>query len=106
MLRKGVNRLSKLLHMSEFNLDNYLNQSKFDDDYTKLMIRSAYDVIERLEAWTIIRTFGSNPNNSFMWSNNEQINKIMNAVNNEYEGHSGASLACIMRNMHEISLLK
>ena len=92
--------------MSSFSLDNYLNQSQYDDDYIKSMIRSAYGVIDRLEGWNIIKDFGSDPNNSFMWCNNEQINKIMTAINNDYEGHSGASLACLMRNMHEISLLK
>lgn len=92
--------------MSGFNLDNYLNQPEYNDDYVKNVIRSAYAVIDRLEGWNIVKDFGSDPNNSFMWSKNNDINNIMSAINDDYGGHSGASLACLMRNMYQISLLK
>jgi len=87
-----------------FSLDNYLQN--YNDDYDKLMIRSAYGVIDKLEGWSIIRNFGSDPNNRFMWSDSDEITKIMTSINKEYGGHSGASLALLMRNMHQISLLK
>ena len=87
-----------------FSLDNYLQN--YNDDYDKLMIRSAYGVIDKLEGWSIIRNFGSDPNNRFMWSDSDEITKIMTSINKEYGGHSGASLALLMRNMHKISLLK
>ena len=90
--------------MSDFSLDEYLQN--YNDEYDKLMISSAYSVIDRLEAWTIIKNYGSDSNNNFMFSNNEQISNIMSSINKEYEGHSGASLAITMRNMYQISLLK
>jgi len=92
--------------MSDFSLDNYLNQPQYNDIYTQEMIRSAYFVIDGFEAWSIIRNFGSDPNNRFMWSDSDEITKIMTSINKEYGGHSGASLALLMRNMHQISLLK
>lgn len=90
--------------MTDFSLDNYLQN--YNDDYDKLMISSAYGVIDKLEGWSIIRNFGSDPNNRFMWSDSDEITKIMTSINKEYGGHSGASLALLMRNMHQISLLK
>ena len=90
--------------MTDFSLENYLQN--YNDDYDKLMISSAYGVIDKLEGWSIIRNFGSDPNNRFMWSDSDEITKIMTSINKEYGGHSGASLALLMRNMHQISLLK
>ena len=90
--------------MTDFSLENYLQN--YNDDYDKLMIRSAYGVIDKLEGWSIIRNFGSDPNNRFMWSDSDEITNIMKEINKEYGGHSGASLALLMRNMHQISLLK
>ena len=39
-----------------------------------------------------------------MWDNNETCEKIMNLINNSYDGHSGASIACTMRSMQYIAI--
>jgi hypothetical protein len=38
-----------------------------------------------------------------MFNNNQEILYIMNEINNNYGGHSGASLACAMRELQFIA---
>jgi hypothetical protein len=61
---------------------------------------SAYTVIQRAEAWHLLRDFRGE---SFMWSSDPQITGLMNKIANAYGGHSGASLACTMRCMEFIA---
>jgi len=92
--------------MSSFSLENFYINNQIVDEYDKTIIDSAYNVVDRLEGWKTIKDFGNDENNNFMWTNNKQILNLMTNINNDYSGHSGASLAFTMRIMYNISLLK
>lgn len=55
---------------------------------------SGYAVVHRNEAWNLLKNFNEN---SFMFCKDPKIVKLLEKVNHEYQGHSGASLACTMR---------
>jgi hypothetical protein len=59
------------------------------------MIKSAMNVIKRNHCEQFIIQY--NEEGGFMFSNNEKINKIKSEIEDDYGGHSGASLAQTMR---------
>ena len=80
-------------------MDLFSTYTKDEQD----LLQSAYDVITRLEKWNVIR---SNPpgQGGYLFTNNTEIESIMNAIADEYQFHSGASLAWTMRIMQQIAL--
>lgn len=70
----------------------------------QVFLQSAYDVITRLEKWNVIQ---SNPpgQGGYLFTNNTEIETIMNAIADEYQFHSGTSLAWTMRIMQQIASL-
>ncbi len=63
----------------------------------KDMLRTAYKTIEKLEKKEFLKTYVPPSNKGFMWDENTTIIDIMNNINNDYDYHSGASLAYTMR---------
>jgi hypothetical protein len=71
------------------------------DQMTRSMIESGYRGVMKTEGWLVIRNFTGE---SFMFTKDKQVNRIMTAVNNEYGGgHSGASIGYTMRMLERLS---
>jgi hypothetical protein len=77
-------------------------EDHFSEDEKEMCV-SAFFTINYLDAWSIIRDYGTNIENNFMFSSNEKIDYIKHSLNTNYDGHSGASLAYTMRKMYFIS---
>jgi hypothetical protein len=64
-------------------------------------IETGYKGVQMSEGWNSLRTFSGE---SFMFTNDPEINRIMSAVNNKYGGgHSGSSMGWTMRQLERIS---
>ena len=63
---------------------------------------SAYSVVHTEEAWQMLANFNEK---SFMFSKDEKILDLMTKIHNAYNcGHSGASLACLMRELEYVAV--
>ena len=67
------------------------------------MYTSAYNIITEHNYWSFLEEYNPPPDRGFMWDNNETCEKIMTLINDSYDGHSGASIACTMRFMQYIA---
>jgi hypothetical protein len=71
---------------------------------TRREVSSAYNTINRIEKWAVLRVFEPNSERGFtMERESEEIVNIMTEIDNDYNGHSGVSLGYTMRIMHYIS---
>jgi hypothetical protein len=71
------------------------------DQSTRNMIKTGYDGVMLTEGWDMIREFTGR---CFMFTSNPNIKRIMNAVNDKYNGgHSGCSIGYTMRILERIS---
>lgn len=78
--------------------------SAYSED-SQEMLTSAYNVITRMEKWNYIKE--TQPGDGgYTFTSNEELVKIMNEINNDYQYHSGASLGWTMRVMQQIALEK
>ena len=65
------------------------------------LLSSAYNVIQQNEAWNLLINFKGE---SFMWSYDPNILKLMTKINHAYGGgHSGSSIEYTMRVMEYIA---
>lgn len=62
----------------------------------KKMVSSAYKVISNLEKWKFLKEFYPK-DTGFMFCNNDTVIDIMNNIDQDYQGHSGGSIALTMR---------
>ena len=75
-----------------------------------MYVKDAYDVITRKELWRPFReallSRGVEPTAGFMFTNDPLYNKIQDAIcsTNIGGGHSGSSIAFVMREMEYIAL--
>ena len=77
------------------------NEFTFIVQNERIMYKTAYDAITKLELWNYIKDFQEE---SFMLSNSPNITRIYNKIEElGYYGHSGASFGCIMRSMEYIA---
>jgi len=75
--------------------------SYITDSHSRSCIETGYKGVQVSEGWNSIRNFRGE---SFMLTNDPEINRIMNAVNDEYNGgHSGFSMGWTMRQLQRIS---
>jgi hypothetical protein len=65
------------------------------------MIESAYRVMNSLGAWDYLRRYS--PSRSSGYTFDLGINRIMNKIQDEYDLHSGASIAYTMRRIEFIA---
>lgn len=65
------------------------------DNHTFTMVRQAMPIIESLSLVDFVSGF-NDENTGFMFSSSPNVNIIGNAL--EFQGHSGASFACVLRN--------
>lgn len=72
----------------------------FMDENNNRMLSSAYKVIHNCEAWNIISNFKEE---SFMFTQNEEILNIMQKVADDYTLHSGSSIGYTMRQIQYIA---
>ena len=64
------------------------------------MLETAYQAITSLELWDYMKK----PNRAYMLSSDKELELIMNEiVRLGYDGHSGASFGCTMRQMQYIA---
>jgi hypothetical protein len=71
------------------------------DDSSRMCIESGYKGVNMSKGWNALRTFDGE---SFMFSSDPEIVRIMDAVNEQYDGgHSGASIGWTMRQLELIS---
>lgn len=64
------------------------------------MVSSAYLVMNKKEGWDLLVNFDET---SFMTCENPSILMLMSSINENYNGHSGASLAWTMRQLQYIA---
>lgn len=69
----------------------------------RLEISSAYNTITEMNKWDFLKNYNPDEECGFMFDQNEEINNIKTKINENYNGHSGCSLAITMRHMHEIA---
>jgi len=83
---------------------------KYISDWSRPYIVDAYQVISRNEWWnsfkSALQSRGVNNRTGFIWSDDTLYNEIMDAIGNTSigGGHSGASIAGVMRAMETIAL--
>lgn len=91
---KEAMRLKRL----SFNGIN-LGDGKMDyiqDEHNKLMMTNAWQAITKTNTWDFVTQYID----SFMWSDDPRIDKITEKMCElGYDGHSGSSFGCTMRNM-------
>lgn len=97
-IQQGVNTLPPPPPVSMPSAPDF----SFITDYnSRSCIETGYKGVQKTEGWNSIRNFTGE---SFMFSNDPEINRIMNAVNGEYGGgHSGGSIGWTMRQLERIS---
>jgi hypothetical protein len=67
-----------------------------EDSHNKIMMTNAWEAITQTNNWDFV----SQKIESFMWSNDPRIYDIMEKMEElGYDGHSGSSFGCTMRNM-------
>jgi hypothetical protein len=72
----------------------------FHDTNSANMIYSAYICVSNEECWNVIANFNET---SFMFSQDPVIKELMSKINENYNGHSGASLGWTMRQLEFIA---
>ena len=73
-------------------------------DHERNMVESAFNAITIAEKWEFLKTFEPDEGEGFMFTKNEEANKLMNYIDTVYkEGHSGGSMAWTMRIMQIIA---
>ena len=72
----------------------------YDTDFRKHLLEMA-DAITSLELWTWLKEYEPESEKGFMFSRNDNLNKIINETQNS--GHSGATFAYSMRGMEMIA---
>ena len=66
----------------------------------RLMLSTAYKAISLTESWDFVKQ----DTKSFMFSDNPRIYSIIGKISElGYDGHSGASFGCVMREMQYIA---
>ena len=73
-------------------------------EHEREMLESAYDAVTMIEAWEFLKNYDPPQDRGFMWDSNPRVNEISNKINELYGGHSGASLAFVMRKMQSIAI--
>ena len=101
-MKKDINCIPVLITiMTTIDLPNNPDFTFIQDNMSRIMISSGYKGVMKGEGWTLLREFTGK---SFMFSDNTEINHIMDNVNNEYSGgHSGSSIGWTMRQLERIS---
>jgi hypothetical protein len=90
-----------VLQESVIDIPAFPDFSFITDDSSRMCIESGYKGVQLTQGWNALRTFNCE---SFMFSHLPNIRRIMDAVNEQYDGgHSGASIGWTMRQLERIS---
>lgn len=73
-------------------------------EHEREMLESAYNAVTMIEAWEFLKNYDPPQDRGFMWDSNPHVIEISNKINELYGGHSGASLAFVMRKMQSIAI--
>ena len=75
-----------------------------ENENERRMYQSAYDTINKLDAWGVIRSRYPDSSTGYMFSSDPILNKIMDEIDENYRGgHSGFSIGITMRTMQYIA---
>lgn len=69
----------------------------------KVEVLTGIKTIEDLQMWDFLKTYEPPEERGFMFDQNPLVKKLMCNINNDYPGHSGASLAWTMRELQYIA---
>ena len=86
--------------------DNYINPEQVNDikdEWSRKMIQDGIKTLNRLEAWYLFRNFIPEEKQGFVFNRDESIRNIMSEINNDYDGHSGSSIAITCRHLEFIA---
>ena len=86
--------------------DNYINPEQVNDikdEWSRKMIQDGIKTLNRLEGWYLFRNFIPEEKQGFMFNRDESIRNIMSEINNDYDGHSGSSIAITCRHLEFIA---
>jgi hypothetical protein len=72
----------------------------------KEILDRAQKVITKLKMWKFLKNYELHSNTGFCYCTNKTILNIMNEIQKDYDGHSGASMGITMRNLHKIAKFK
>ena len=75
----------------------------FLTEHEKIMIQSAYHTINRLNKWDYIHRYSPSVRTGYIFDRDPIIEEITNAINEDYNGHSGASMGYTMRRIEYIA---
>jgi hypothetical protein len=83
--------------------NNFLGNGQFEyinDVHSREMLVNAWQAINLTELWDFVKQ----DINSFMFSSDPRVKRIYNKMEElGYNGHSGASFGCTMRNMQYLA---
>jgi len=102
-LEKIFVKPSQLDEVKKIEIQNYYGNGRFEyvsDEYIRTILINAWQAITITEMWEFL----SEPIDNYTYSEDNRINIIINKmVELGYDGHSGSSFGCIMRNMQYIA---
>ena len=79
---------------------DYHSNPNFDfiqDLHSRRMVSSAYNVVQNMGEWDFLRRYSPSVDTGYMADRNARIWAISKKIDDEYQGHSGASMAYTMR---------
>jgi hypothetical protein len=83
-----------------YQLDN--NKLNKLDNNSKEMLVSAFNSLQRMELVQFFINYIPPPRTGYMYDDNPIIKKISEEINNDYGGHSGASMAFTLRSLKDV----
>jgi len=104
MCRAEINRDILYIKITPRTFVDNPDLSFIKDNHNREMILEAYNVIHKNELWGKLRNLTPNEHEGFMFSQNPEIIKIMDLVNEKSTtGHSGLSMAITMRTIQQVA---
>lgn len=70
---------------------------------TKVMIASAVDAVDQLEAWSQLASYSPPVNSGFMFDTSPLVNRVTNKICELNDNHSGSSMGWTMRQIEFIA---
>lgn len=89
--------------LSPVDIHSFPNFDFITDIHNRRMVSSAYKVVQNMGEWDFIRRYDPSEDTGYMSDSNERINAIKHSIDEEYQGHSGASMGCTMREIQFIA---
>ena len=96
-------QVNEMNEVKKMEIKNYYGNGRFEyvsDEYIRTILINAWQAITITEMWEFL----SEPIDNYTYSEDKRISIIINKmVELGYDGHSGSSFGCTMRNMQYIA---